>query len=103
MYSLSKSMKYPYERRTSNLRVPYFVKESFTQDFQGSIQRLEGQVEEEYIANLRGSCFKEKNYRESMIWRARNFRDRSLEEKARQLKTPSCDTLGELYNSEKGW
>ncbi|GFY63866.1 dnaJ homolog subfamily B member 12 [Trichonephila inaurata madagascariensis] len=102
-YSLSKSLKYPYEKRTSNLRVPYYVKENFASDFQGSVQRLEAQVEDEYIANLRGSCFKEKNYRESMIWRARNFRDRVLEEKAKSLKTPSCDALNELYNSEKVW
>ncbi|GBN36118.1 DnaJ subfamily B member 1 [Araneus ventricosus] len=100
-YSLSKSLKYPYEKRTSNLRVPYYVKENFASDFQGSVQRLEAQVEEEYIANLRGSCFKERNYRESMIWRAKNFRDRLLEERAKALKTPSCDALNELYNSEK--
>ncbi|XP_055935754.1 dnaJ homolog subfamily B member 14-like [Argiope bruennichi] len=102
-YSLTKSLKYPYEKRTSNLRVPYYVKENFASEYQGSVQRLEAQVEEEYIANLRGSCFKERNYRESMIWRAKNFRDRLLEEKAKSLKTPSCDALNELYNSERVW
>lgn len=28
-----------------------------------------------------------------MIWRARNFRDIAMEEKAKSLKTPSCDRL----------
>lgn len=28
-----------------------------------------------------------------MIWRARNHRDVSMEEKAKSLKTPSCDRL----------
>ncbi|XP_015919230.2 dnaJ homolog subfamily B member 14 [Parasteatoda tepidariorum] len=102
-YSLSKSLKYSQERQTSNLQVPYFVKVNFNTDFQGSIRRLEAQVEEEYISNLRGSCFKEKNYRESMIWKARNFRDRVLEEKAKAIKTPSCDTLNDLYTNERGW
>lgn len=102
-YNLARTQKYAYERRTSNLRVPYYVKENFNVDYQGSIRKLEAQVEEEYIANLRGSCFKEKNYRETMIWRARNFRDKALEEKAKALKTPSCDTLNELYSSERGW
>ncbi|GIY36683.1 dnaJ homolog subfamily B member 12 [Caerostris darwini] len=102
-YSLSKSLKYPYEKRTSNMKIPYYVKENFASDYQGSVQRLEAQVEEEYIANLRGACFKEKNYRESMIWRARNFRDRVLEEKAKALKTPSCDALNDLYATERGW
>ncbi|GIY16306.1 dnaJ homolog subfamily B member 12 [Caerostris extrusa] len=93
-YSLSKSLKYPYEKRTSNMKIPYYVKENFASDYQGSVQRLEAQVEEEYIANLRG---------ESMIWRARNFRDRVLEEKAKALKTPSCDALNDLYATERGW
>ncbi|XP_035217586.1 dnaJ homolog subfamily B member 14-like [Stegodyphus dumicola] len=102
-YSLGRSQKYSIERKTSNLKVPYFVKENFATDYQGSIRKLEAQVEEEFIANLRGSCFKEKNYKESMIWRARNFRDRTLEEKAKGLKTPSCDTLNDLYTNERIW
>lgn len=102
-YSLAKTQKYSVERKTSNLRIPYYVKDNFATDYQGSIRRLEAQVEEEYIANLRATCFKEKNYKDSMIWRARNFRDRSLEEKAMVLKTPACDHLNDLYNAERGW
>lgn len=30
---------------------------------------------------------------ENMIWRARNFRDVGMEEKAKSLKTPACDRL----------
>lgn len=40
---------------------------------------------------------------ETMIWRARNFRDKALEENAKALKTPSCDALNELYSTERGW
>lgn len=101
-YSLSRTSKYLYERKTNSLRVPYFVKENFASEYQGSIRRIESQVEEEYITNLRASCFRERNYKESMIWRARNFRDRELEEKARSLRTPSCQTLNELY-TDRGW
>lgn len=101
IYSLAKTEKYAYERRTSHFKVPYYVKESFATDYQNSIQRLEAQVEEDYITNLRGSCFKEKNYRDSALWRAQNLRDKVLEEKARAFKTPSCDTLNSLYASER--
>lgn len=44
-----------------NLKVPYYVKENFHQDYQGSIRRLESLVEEEYVVNLRNACYREKN------------------------------------------
>jgi DnaJ family protein B protein 12 len=54
--------KYSYERKTNNLEVPYFVKENFERDYKGSIRRIEQQVEEDYLSNLRASCFRERNY-----------------------------------------
>ncbi|KAG8242680.1 DnaJ (Hsp40), sub B, member 12 [Homalodisca vitripennis] len=33
---------------------------------------------------------------ETMLWKARNFGDRDLFSKAQNIKTPSCDALGEL-------
>jgi len=95
-FSLSRTQKYLFERKTSNLEVPYFVKEHFDRDYKGNFKRIEAQVEEEFVTNLRSSCFRERNYKESMIWRARNFRDREMEERAKGLKTPSCDHLQRL-------
>jgi DnaJ family protein B protein 12 len=51
------------QRKTLNLKVPYFVKENFHTEYQGSLRRLEISVEEEYVTSLRQSCFREKNYR----------------------------------------
>ncbi|GIY58916.1 dnaJ homolog subfamily B member 12 [Caerostris darwini] len=96
-YSLTRTSKYYYERRTTNLDVPYFVKENFVRNHGDSLQRIERQVEDEYILTVRTSCFRERNYKENMIWRAKHFKDISLETKARELRTPSCDTLNELY------
>lgn len=62
-YSLQQSNKYPIERITQNLKVPYYVKENFHTEYQGSLRRLEVSVEEDYIANLRHACYREKNYR----------------------------------------
>lgn len=64
MYSLAPSSKYPVERRTLNHRIPYYVKENFGNEYQGSLGRLENAVEEEYILNMKRACFNEKNYRE---------------------------------------
>ncbi|VEN35058.1 unnamed protein product [Callosobruchus maculatus] len=61
-YSLQASSKYPIQRHTQNLRIPYYVKENFHTEYQGSVRRLELSVEEEYISNLRHACYREKNY-----------------------------------------
>ncbi|KAK9506857.1 hypothetical protein O3M35_008716 [Rhynocoris fuscipes] len=96
IYSLTPNSKFPVMRNTMSLRIPYYVKENFHTTYQGSIRRLEASVEEEYIANLRNSCYREKTYRESLLWRARNFGDSTLMAKAQGIKTPSCDALQEI-------
>ncbi|XP_017786256.1 PREDICTED: dnaJ homolog subfamily B member 12 [Nicrophorus vespilloides] len=97
-YSLQASVKYPILRKTSNLGVEYYVKETFHTDYQGSVRRLEGTIEDEFMTNLRHACYREKNYRESMIWKARNFGDRELYQNAQNIKLPSCDRLHEIRN-----
>ncbi|XP_066254611.1 dnaJ homolog subfamily B member 12 isoform X2 [Euwallacea similis] len=95
-YSLSTSAKYPIMRRTHNLQVPYFVKENFHSEYQGSVKRLELSVEEEYVSNLRHQCYREKSYRDSMIWKARNFGDNELYQNAQKIKMPACENLQNL-------
>ncbi|KAI2804708.1 DnaJ (Hsp40), sub B, member 12 [Blomia tropicalis] len=95
-YSLSRNTKYPYQRITQNLKVPYYVKETFERDYKGNIKQVEVHVEENYISNLQSACFKEQNYKENMKYRARFLRDAALEEKARKFSTPSCDRLQEV-------
>lgn len=96
VYSLVQNQKFPVMRTTMNLRVPYYVKENFHVEYQGSLRRLEASVEEEYMNNLRNSCYREKNYRDTMLWKARNFGDKDLYNKAQNMRTPSCDAFNEL-------
>lgn len=96
-FSLQHSVKYSTERLTNNLKVPYFVKDDFHVDSKYDLRRIERQVEEEYVSNLRTSCFKEKSYKETMMWRAKNYGDVKLYEKAGNLDTPSCKRLNSLY------
>ncbi|XP_063585179.1 dnaJ homolog subfamily B member 12-like [Penaeus indicus] len=97
-YSLSPTSKYSVQRTTSNLGVSYYVKPDFSTDYQGNIRRLEQHVEEDYVSTLRNACFKEKNYKENMIWRARSFGDAQMFKRAQELRTPSCDSLQSLYS-----
>ncbi|XP_023218323.1 dnaJ homolog subfamily B member 12-like [Centruroides sculpturatus] len=98
-YSLSKTPKFSQELKTKNLNILYYVKESFEHDYTGSVLQLEAEIEKEYVFHLKSSCFRERNYKETMIWRAKNLKDRNLEEKAKSLQTPSCDTLLQLYHN----
>ncbi|XP_027203284.2 dnaJ homolog subfamily B member 12-like [Dermatophagoides pteronyssinus] len=98
-YSLQRSSKYPYQRFTENLEVPYFVKENFERDYRDSLSQIEKHVEESFISNLQTSCFKERNYKENLIYRARFLRDTAMESKAQSLKTPSCDRLVQIQKS----
>ncbi|KAI5631936.1 dnaJ domain-containing protein [Phthorimaea operculella] len=93
VFSLTQSSKHPVPRETANLKVPYYVKENFHTDYQGSLRRLEMAIEEEYIVNLRHACQRERNYRDSMAWKARHFGDAKQYAEAQKLRTPSCEKL----------
>lgn len=97
-YSLQQTSKYQIPRITQNLRVPYFVKKNFASEYQGSVQRLEMSVEEDYITNLQHACYREKNYRDSLIWKAKNFNDRDLFQSAQNMPLQSCQKLQDLRN-----
>jgi DnaJ family protein B protein 12 len=96
-YSPRPSNKFTARRVTSNLRVPYYVKPDFSTTFKGSLQRLEQQVEEDHINNLKSNCLNEKSYRESILWQARSMRDSKLYEETLNRKLPSCEALREIY------
>ncbi|KAF5294450.1 hypothetical protein FQR65_LT01576 [Abscondita terminalis] len=97
-YSLQATSKYTVPRRTENLGVPYFVRDNFHTEYHGSVRRLEVSIEEDYLTNLRHACYREKNYRDTMLWKARNFGDRDLFQSAQNIKTPSCEKLQNLRN-----
>lgn len=99
IYSLSPSHKYAVKRETNRLKVPYYVKNNFHSEYQGSVGRLEESVEEDYIDHLKYSCSRERNYRDSMLAKARSFGDRDLFRKAQNINMPSCDNLQNYLNT----
>ncbi|XP_012263613.1 dnaJ homolog subfamily B member 12 [Athalia rosae] len=99
VYSLHSNAKYSIQRTTQGMKVPYYVKENFHSEYQGSLRRLEISVEEEFVNNLRQACYREKNYRETMIWKAQNFADRDLLWRAQNIETPSCRKLQEMQSA----
>ncbi|XP_036359990.1 dnaJ homolog subfamily B member 12 isoform X1 [Octopus sinensis] len=96
-FSLHRSQKYSNEKKTNQLKVQYFVKDDFHIDSNYDLRRIERQVEDEYVSNLRTSCFKERSYKETLIWRAKNYGDSKLYKKAMNMEVPSCNHLNNLY------
>jgi len=97
VYSLNRTDKYRVERSTQNLKIHYYVKDDFRIEYKSDLRRIERSVEEDYIGNLRSNCFKERNYKENMMWRARNYGDAKLYQRAQDMSTPSCDKLQGIY------
>lgn len=99
VYSLHSNAKYSVPRTTQGLKVPYYVKENFHTEYQGSLRRLEISVEEEYLNNLRHACYRERSYRETLLWKARNFEDDGLLIRAKNIETPSCKKVQEMQRA----
>lgn len=101
------------------------MREQFKKEYQGSLHRLESNIEEEYIMVMRQNCLRERSYRkcskscssffyprklleisqlrhfkffsgELMMTRARSFGNEAQLEQAKALKVTSCDNLARL-------
>uniref|UniRef100_A0AAV2JKU2 J domain-containing protein n=1 Tax=Knipowitschia caucasica TaxID=637954 RepID=A0AAV2JKU2_KNICA len=77
-YSLSyrPSSGHIHKRHTVSLKVLYYVGERFNDEYHGnSLKSVERSVEEDYISNLRNNCWREKQQKEGLLYRARYFGD----------------------------
>ncbi|XP_052467997.1 dnaJ homolog subfamily B member 12 [Carassius gibelio] len=104
-YSLSfrPSAGHTQKRVTENLGVTYYVNERFSQDYSGaSLTRVESSVEDDYISNLRNNCWRERQQKEGLLYRARYFGDSDLYQRAQRMGTPSCSRLSEVQESLHG-
>lgn len=64
----SRSTGQTVKRQTENLRVDYYVTKAFRSEFKGSaLQQIEKNVEEDYVANVRNNCWKERQTSECFL------------------------------------
>ncbi|NXP39402.1 DJB12 protein, partial [Leiothrix lutea] len=104
-YSLSHrlSVGHTHRRVTEHLKVPYYVSESFAEEYTGTnLKNVERSVEDDYIANLRNNCWREKQQKEGLLYRARYFGDSDLYQRAQKMGTPSCSRLSDVQASLHG-
>ncbi|XP_072523820.1 dnaJ homolog subfamily B member 12b [Salminus brasiliensis] len=104
-YSLSfaPSAGHTHKRLTETLRVPYYVNEHFSKEYSGmGLRQVERNVEDDYISTLRNNCWREKQQKEGLLYRARYFGDSELYNRAQRMGTPSCSRLSEVQASLHG-
>ncbi|XP_048362074.1 dnaJ homolog subfamily B member 12 isoform X2 [Sphaerodactylus townsendi] len=104
-YSLSHrpSVGHIHKRSTEHLKVAYYVSDTFAEEYAGTnLKNVERSVEDDYIANLRNNCWKEKQQKEGLLYRARYFGDSDLYQRAQKMGTPSCSRLSEVQASLHG-
>ncbi|XP_051945860.1 dnaJ homolog subfamily B member 12-like [Xyrauchen texanus] len=98
-YSLSHraSTGHTNRRHTATLKVPYYVGDQFSVEYTGmNLKNVEQSVEDDYISNLRNNCWKEKQQKEVLLYRARYFGDSELYQRAQEMATPSCSKLSDV-------
>ncbi|XP_076141393.1 dnaJ homolog subfamily B member 12a [Alosa pseudoharengus] len=98
-YSLNHrpSLGHIHRRQTDTLKVPYYVTDQFTEEYTGKDRKnIEKSIEEDYISNLRNNCWKEKQQKEGLLYRARYFGDTDLYQRAQKMGTPSCSKLSDI-------
>lgn len=62
---LVRSVGHIHKRVTDHLNVAYYVADTFSEEYTGSsLKTVERNVEDDYIANLRNNCWKEKQQSE---------------------------------------
>ncbi|XP_070284565.1 dnaJ homolog subfamily B member 12-like [Myotis yumanensis] len=104
-YSLSPrpSVGHVHRRVTDHLNVVYYVTDTFSEEYTGSsLKMVERNVEDDYIANLRNNCWKEKQQKEGLWYQARDFGNTGMYHKVQRMSTPSCNRLSEMQASLHG-
>ncbi|KAM8842746.1 dnaJ homolog subfamily B member 14 isoform 2-T2 [Synchiropus picturatus] len=91
------------KRQTENLRVDYFVTKDFKSEFRGTaLQQIEKNVEEDYVSNLRNSCWKEKQTKTDLLYAAKVYRDDRMRKKAELMTMDNCKELERLNSLFRG-
>ncbi|XP_055970099.1 dnaJ homolog subfamily B member 14 [Sorex fumeus] len=89
--------------QTENLGVVYYVNKDFKSEYKGVLlQKIEKNVEEDYVTNIRNNCWKERQQKTDMQYAAKVYRDDRLRRKADALSMENCKELERLTSIYKG-
>ncbi|KAL4640461.1 hypothetical protein GN956_G12781 [Arapaima gigas] len=91
------------KRQTENLHISYYVTREFKTEYKGlELQKVEKAVEEDYIANIRNNCWKERQTKTDLLYAAKVYRNEQLRRKAELMNMDNCKELERLNNLFRG-
>ncbi|KAJ8271661.1 hypothetical protein COCON_G00105200 [Conger conger] len=91
------------KRQTENLRVDYYVSREFKLEYKGSaLQKIEKNVEEDYVSSVRNNCWKERQTKTDLLYAAKVYRDERLRRKAELMTMDNCKELDRLNMLYRG-
>jgi DnaJ family protein B protein 12 len=96
-FQLHRTGKYTHARFTRLSNIEYYVKPDFRPPKTNTeLDKFESSVADEFVSELRHQCYREQQYKESMMWRARMMNDNELYRQAQRHGTPSCTKLNDF-------
>ncbi|KAM4709276.1 dnaJ homolog subfamily B member 14 [Discoglossus pictus] len=91
------------KRVTENLEIAYYVSKDFKSEYTGLLlQKLEKNIEEDYVANVRNNCWRERQQKSDLIHAAKVYRDDRLRLKAESITMDNCKELQRLTSIYRG-
>ncbi|XP_065063516.1 dnaJ homolog subfamily B member 14-like [Rhopilema esculentum] len=96
-YSFHQNGNYIHPKVTNRYRIQYFVQKTFSNSYYGdSLEQLERRIERDYIEKVQINCFKERQYKQEMLYQARVWGNHEMLRKAENLEMRSCKQLEDL-------
>ncbi|XP_077380874.1 dnaJ homolog subfamily B member 14 [Festucalex cinctus] len=91
------------KRQTENLQVDYYVTRDFKSEYKAAaLQQIEKSVEEDYVTNVRNTCWKERQTKTDLLYAAKVYRDDRMRKKAELMTMENCKELDRLNNLFRG-
>ncbi|NP_001080644.1 dnaJ homolog subfamily B member 14 [Xenopus laevis] len=102
-YSLYPRSGQTIKRVTENLQISYYVSKDFKSEYNGMLlQKLEKNIEEDYVANVRNNCWRERQQKQDLLHAAKVYRDERLRMKAESISMENCKELNRLTSLFRG-
>ncbi|XP_017125757.1 dnaJ homolog subfamily B member 12 [Drosophila elegans] len=99
-YSFTPTRTHSFRRVSQTHQITYYLNpKSLAKYTEQQLVKLESEVEQVYISDLKQNCKQERTLRETLLLRARQGNNRKLLQHASQMPTPACHTLLQLGKS----
>eukprot|EP01102_Stenamoeba_stenopodia_P016056 TRINITY_DN5557_c0_g2_i1.p1 TRINITY_DN5557_c0_g2~~TRINITY_DN5557_c0_g2_i1.p1 ORF type:complete len:382 (+),score=85.56 TRINITY_DN5557_c0_g2_i1:348-1493(+) len=105
-FQLNPTRYYPNKRITSNLAIPYYVRNDFNPNvYKDEMDSFEGFIEKSWLRYIQNQCYQEQQQKARLESHARWTYDaakrQKLQEKIDSFQMPSCDSWQRVMNAQR--